>query len=195
MSKVFVTSDLHFWHKNILKFCPETRPYKDVIEMNEAMIAEWNSRVGKDDIVYNLGDISFGNLEETVKVMERLNGVHHLIIGNHDQVITRNKHIFLERRKKDGNFLLASVNNYLELEMVTRDGRTTVVLFHYPIEEWNKAHFGSIHLHGHIHNTTTDKEGIYRIANVGVDNFKSVVVPLDLLISTLQNYPPLPRME
>ena len=54
---VFVTSDLHFGHKNIIKY--ENRPFKDVEEMDQKLIENWNNKVGKDDTVYILGDFSW----------------------------------------------------------------------------------------------------------------------------------------
>ena len=48
-SKVFFTSDTHFYHGNIIRFC--NRPFKDVEMMNETIISNWNNTVGQDDIV------------------------------------------------------------------------------------------------------------------------------------------------
>ena len=53
-SKVFFTSDTHFYHGNIIRFC--NRPFKDVDMMNETIISNWNNTVGQDDIVFHLGD-------------------------------------------------------------------------------------------------------------------------------------------
>ena len=53
--KVFFTSDLHIGHENILSFC--NRPFTNTSEMNKALIDNWNSVVGKADIVFNLGDM------------------------------------------------------------------------------------------------------------------------------------------
>lgn len=49
-SKVFFTSDTHFYHGNIIRFC--NRPFKDVEMMNETIISNWNDTVGQDDIVF-----------------------------------------------------------------------------------------------------------------------------------------------
>ena len=54
-SKVFFTSDTHFYHGNIIRFC--NRPFKDVEMMNETIIANWNNTIGQDDIVFHLGDL------------------------------------------------------------------------------------------------------------------------------------------
>lgn len=92
--KVWFTSDNHFWHYNVIKYC--NRPFRSqseidqnivleesVIKMNEAMIAAWNKVVQPEDIVYHLGD--FAMAAQAVKVsLPRLNGEIHLILGNHD---------------------------------------------------------------------------------------------------------------
>ena len=61
-SRVFFTSDTHFNHTNIIRFC--NRPFKDVTHMNETIIANWNSVVGPDDIIFHLGDFCLGGSAE-----------------------------------------------------------------------------------------------------------------------------------
>ena len=57
---MWFTSDLHFGHKNIMKFCPKYRSHcKDVEDMDEMLIEMWNKSVQPNDIVYNLGDLFF----------------------------------------------------------------------------------------------------------------------------------------
>ena len=56
--KIFFTADTHWGHRNIIRYCQ--RPFADVEEMNEALITNWNSTVGKDDIVFHLGDFAMG---------------------------------------------------------------------------------------------------------------------------------------
>ena len=71
---VWVTSDLHFYHKNIIKYSPNTRPYSDVNEMNEALQLEWNTKVHPHDTVYILGDVAFSNAQQAASILCRLNG-------------------------------------------------------------------------------------------------------------------------
>lgn len=82
-SKVFFTSDTHFGHENIIKWC--NRPYSSVEEMNESLIENWNSTVEPDDTVFHLGDFAFGGAELWKEVLTRLNGKIYLILGNHDE--------------------------------------------------------------------------------------------------------------
>ena len=78
----FFTSDTHFYHDNILKYC--NRPFSSVDEMNEKLIKNWNSVVGKNDIVWHLGDFCFGRKENVSEILSKLNGKINLVMGNHD---------------------------------------------------------------------------------------------------------------
>ena len=84
MGKIFVCSDCHFNHKNILKYEPEARPFETVEEMNEKIISNWNSVVSPEDTVYVLGDFAMGLPEKIPSIVERLNGKIIIIRGNHD---------------------------------------------------------------------------------------------------------------
>jgi calcineurin-like phosphoesterase family protein len=77
--KVFFCSDLHFSHKNIIKFCK--RPWETPEEMNKALIENWNNTVSKDDIVFCLGDFAYSHWKQ---ILQQLNGTIYLILGNHD---------------------------------------------------------------------------------------------------------------
>lgn len=79
---VFFTSDLHFFHEAIIRFC--NRPFKNIEEMNETIIMNWNSKVGKDDTVFILGDFCLGGSGAWSFILDNLNGHKHLLIGNHD---------------------------------------------------------------------------------------------------------------
>lgn len=87
--KIFVISDMHFDHKNIIKYCD--RPFESVYEMNHTLISNWNSRVSNDDRVYYLGDMVFGRKRKTIDFwLSKLNGEIRFIRGNHDtDVITK----------------------------------------------------------------------------------------------------------
>lgn len=133
---VYFTSDLHLGHANSIEFT--NRPFANVDEMNEMLIHNINGVVEKTDELWILGDFAYKVDRE--KVREFRNSILckrvHLVAGNHDKDYSQD-HIF------------QSVQNYKELK--TPYGR--FILFHYPILEWNAAHYGSVHLHGHIHST------------------------------------------
>lgn len=153
MSKIFFTSDPHYGHANILKFCPNTRKYASVEEMNRALIARWQEQVTEEDTVYILGDVFFTKLDEALSIMQQLPGHKHLILGNHDKVLRNNPE------------LLACFESVSEYKTITID-KIHVVLFHFPVAEWDKMHYGSYHLHGHTHGNYVHAG---RALDVGVD--------------------------
>jgi len=85
MADVFVISDTHFGHENILKFTHDgkpLRPFSSLTEMHVHIIEKWNEVVKPGDKVYHLGDVAFSR--EGLKLMGVLNGKKRLIRGNHD---------------------------------------------------------------------------------------------------------------
>lgn len=147
---IYFTADTHFGHKNIMNFCPKTRPYKSVEDMDADLVYRWNSLVSDDDIVYFLGDFKFSN----VMYEKYLNGKKHLILGNHDR-----------RNNVDG---WESISSYKEIKL---DGKL-ICLFHFPISAWNRQQYGALHLHGHTHGNNHDRPDVPCVPNrldVGVD--------------------------
>ena len=78
----FYVSDHHFGHHNIITHC--SRPFVSVEEMDEVMIAAWNSVVKPGDHVYVVGDFSLHSPERTAEIFGRLKGQKFLVVGNHD---------------------------------------------------------------------------------------------------------------
>jgi calcineurin-like phosphoesterase family protein len=78
----FVTSDLHFSHNNIIKYC--NRPFQSIEHMNSILTSNWNSKVSPDDTVYVVGDFFMGNKEDWPSHRAKLNGKIILVMGNHD---------------------------------------------------------------------------------------------------------------
>lgn len=79
---VWLWSDHHFGHKNILGF--SDRPFTDLIHMRENLIGEHNVRIWHDDTCIFVGDFAFLPDNEANEILHRLNGRKILIIGNHD---------------------------------------------------------------------------------------------------------------
>lgn len=146
----FYTSDLHFYHENIIKY--SQRPFNTVKEMNETLIKNWNKKVGKNDDVYILGDLSFTGPVQTNMLLDELNGRKYLIRGNHDK--------YLDNRIFDKS-KFEWINDY----KVIKDQGEVLILFHYPIVNWDRSHYGSIHLYGHIHNNEPNFELIGEAAD------------------------------
>lgn len=176
MSNMFFTSDSHFFHTNIIKFCG--RPFSSTEEMNEQMIQRWNSVVRNTDEIYHLGDFSFGDDKKTASVIRRLNGNKHLILGNHD---------YKRMKKEELKGMFNWVKHYHELK---GPNKVKIVLSHYAFEVWNKSHYGSWNLHGHSHGTLKFKN-IKRL-DVGVDtnNFYPYHVEEIAKIMEKRNYEP-----
>lgn len=79
---IFFTSDLHFNHSNVIKWC--NRPFLNVEEMNQSLIDNWNKKVSNKDIVFHLGDL-FWKYYNDKQILDALNGERiYLIPGNHD---------------------------------------------------------------------------------------------------------------
>jgi calcineurin-like phosphoesterase family protein len=168
--KTWITSDLHFGHDNIKKFCPETRGrFHDVEHMRETMITEWNQLVGQDDTVYMLGDVAFLPAAEAVAIMHRLNGRKILVEGNHDRKLLNDPAF---------RACFDQVHSYLRF---VHNGQL-VISFHYPIHEWDQMHRGSVQFYGHVHGKKTGLEE-YRARDVSFDATGRVVSDLDLMIA------------
>ncbi len=81
-NKIFITSDLHLGHENIIKYC--NRPYSNVHDMNEDLIKKWNNTVSDNDRVFFLGDFGLGSRDEVIEWGQVLQGRKVMIYGNHD---------------------------------------------------------------------------------------------------------------
>jgi len=187
-------SDPHYGHKNIVRGVSSwsevehTRDFATIQKMNDAIVESINSNVMWDDVLYCLGDWSFGGIENIWNFRKRINcNTIHLICGNHDEHIKKNKllpNCYLDNflAFKDASYsmikdmyshvyakdLFSSVNNYLELTI----NKQIFVLSHYPLEQWYEMdRRGSIMLHGHTHHLF-DNNPIniqYRRMDVGID--------------------------
>ena len=163
---IFFTSDTHFGHDNIIRFC--NRPFKDLNEMNYKLIENWNSVVGPDDVVFHLGDFAWGGAPLWRSIRSQLNGHIVLVIGNHD---------VKNLKQTAANDLFDAVVPQLQL---TIEGRS-VYLNHYPFLAYGGAYRGDSavwQLFGHVHthdggNGKDDERMKYLFPtqyDVGVDN-------------------------
>jgi calcineurin-like phosphoesterase family protein len=178
MPTTFFTSDTHFGHTNILKL-GKGRPFSSIEEHDEALVKLWNETVGPEDVVYHLGDFAYRALTGHAKdIFVRLNGKeHHLIPGNHDDEDTL-------------TLPWTSVRSYVEDRVPDRTGKKhSVVLFHYPIQEWAgfwRRGGAPIHLHGHTHGQCP---GWRRRCDVAVDSWDFAPASLDRIIERLGTHP------
>ena len=133
--KVFFTSDTHFNHVNILRH--SNRPFKDIEEMNQVLIDNWNRVVGKNDLVFHLGDFAFGGAAVWNRFLDQLNGRIVLIVGNHDIY-----HLNLE---------LVDRFEYVAFELYVNIDNQAVYLNHHPFLCYGDSHGKVWQLFGHVH--------------------------------------------
>lgn len=138
---IFYISDLHFGHQNVIKF--DHRPYADTDEMDRDMIRKWNDRVGNDDDVYVVGDFAFRSGYDPAWYLQQLSGHKHLIVGNHDGKMLKNKNAMK---------YWETVDNLTSIQ----DGDKSIILCHFPILEWNQMRHWHLLVYGHIHANTED---------------------------------------
>jgi calcineurin-like phosphoesterase family protein len=178
----YFTSDTHFFHENILKYCD--RPFDDTSHMNEDIIERWNAVVSPDDTVWHLGDFAFKTgqkREEVQKILARLNGDIILIKGNHENP----KHL--------PHFDFKMVLEYTTLTL--GDKRFKLAHFPYPwgrtakdlrerpsckTEPENDPNTGEMYplLCGHVHETWAMEKGCL---NVGWDIWKRPLSEAEVL--------------
>jgi calcineurin-like phosphoesterase family protein len=145
MSKdIWVTSDTHFFHENIIQYCG--RPFANAELMNECLVENWNSVVKPGDKVYHLGDVAMGKgyIEELGTLMAKLHGSKRLIVGNHDDIP------FLSKGGWFKKVMLWRVFTEYNLLMT-----------HVPVHE-SSIHerivvAGGVNVHGHIHTHDSPK--------------------------------------
>ena len=154
MAKTFFTSDLHFFHENVIGFC--NRPFGSVVHMNDSLIKNWNMVVGDNDHVWFLGDFSFGKYDDTANVLRQLKGVKHLIVGNHDRK-GRAEKLF----NRDWQEFFVDSHDYYRLKV---DGHK-IVLCHFHFASWERGYYN---FHGHLHSPAGYKNK-WRQYDVGVD--------------------------
>ena len=188
---LFFTSDTHWCHENILKFCK--RPFSSIEEHDKVLIDNWNSVIGPDDTVFHLGDFCFGGFPKWKEIREQLNGHIILIVGNHD--------------RKNLTAGAQALFDYVTYQMqITVDGRT-VYLNHFPflcfahsdpkLYSDNNLAFS---MYGHVHsgpNSNSDDNGRLQYLyptqyDVGVDNNNYYPISWqkvnEIITSQIENY-------
>ena len=150
MNRIFVTSDTHFGHQNIIRYA--NRPFADWRGMGESLIERWNKAVQPEDTVWFLGDFAMGpgaTPQYVESVLNRLNGRIEVILGNHDMPSKYSKGLLDLVLEKHFEERIRILDN--QIHEVKIDGQH-FVMGHYPLEDWNGRSKGSVHLHGHTHN-------------------------------------------
>lgn len=141
--KTWLISDTHFGHAKILGY--EGRPWDDIDEHDEALIARWNSVVEEGDTVWHLGDVALKSPSKEYKalvhrIIPRLNGRKRLVMGNHDRGRSATWWI---------NVGFREAIKYPRAIVV--DG---IVLSHVPMPD-----LGMPNIHGHLHSGDSNHRG------------------------------------
>ena len=187
--RLFFTSDTHYNHTNICRGVTRwtdtediTRDFKTLDQMNDRIVAGINAEVGQDDILFHLGDWSFGGFDSIEEFRRRIICKNiHLVLGNHDHHI--------ERNRDDIQRFFTSVNQYVELNVKASNWEQDYVLMHYPIISWNNLNKGAIHLHGHVHLPPNKILGKGKMMDVGMDGNKLLVVDITTINSIMKFQP------
>lgn len=162
MANIWVISDTHFGHANILTFKnldgSPVRPFSSVEEMDETMADRWNSIVRPQDHVYHLGDVAMR--KEHLATVGRLNGHKRLVRGNHDIFKTKDYLKYFE-----------------EIHAVRVLDR--LIFSHIPIHPESMGRFAA-NVHGHVHGLP---QGTYgpKYYNVSVERTNYSPVSLEEL--------------
>jgi len=144
---IFVTSDFHLGHKNLLeKYQPNRSHWPDVEAMNNGLLQEVHEKVGSEDELWFLGDLfmagSKDRAQEFLRSLVKTAKRTLYIPGNHDKEAVR---------KIDPQWLLNHRVILGEQIHETKLRGRYIVLCHYPIESWPRMVYGAWHLHGHQH--------------------------------------------
>lgn len=184
------TSDTHFSHANIIRYCD--RPFRDVREMNEALVQNWNAIVATDDVVYHLGDLALGqDIELQIALTSRLHGDKRLVPGNHDRIAAS----FEGRRDADKFRPMYEEAGWriLPEEFEHTIGGHRVVVSHFPYIGDTQEHDRHVPfrpvdnglpiVHGHVHTLFAERG---RQFNVGVDVRHYVPVAESVILRWLE---------
>jgi calcineurin-like phosphoesterase family protein len=145
----FFTSDQHFGHwtnaeRNIIKYC--RRPFSSIEEMDEVLIARFNSLVSKNDITIHAGDFTLAKKEAAYQYAARLNGTNIFLKGSHDYWLKGTKYHEIWEGMIEKQY---------------------VVVCHYAMRTWARSHYNSWQLYGHSHGKLPP---IGKQWDIGVDN-------------------------
>ncbi len=159
MSKIWVISDTHFFHKKIIEY--EQRPEN----YNELMIKNWNSMIEWNDTVIHLGDLIF---QKSPSVLEQLTGNIILVRGNHD--------------RETINWYLSHGIKFVVDKFTLNIYRLNILFTHIPEPKLSSEI--DLNIHGHLHRKSHRETGIadyetsgkYKLFSIEMENYKPVLL-------------------
>lgn len=182
--RLYFISDMHFFHRNIIKYCPDREPFGAQLysldDMHNDMIKHWNSTIGDNDVVVNLGDMFFNEdtYERPIEILKQLKGNMIWIKGNHDY----SKCYKQIQRKIDFHIPVLKLHNHLNfqsqylpdmaeitvLDPEMDNKKQVIVVSHYPMRTWNYSRHTSWHLYGHEHGKIAPHSPV--CGDIGIDS-------------------------
>ena len=202
LEDIWFTSDSHFGHRNIIKYTG--RPFESLRQHDAELTENWNAVVKPSDVVYHLGDFTLQDDKFAEQAFAKLNGKIY-VLGNaehHDHkwlpattesfALFGPYHDILTKQGEPIVVLPPLITLKPNPLSINRDGTQgfygpPIVLCHFPIEVWDRAHYGAWHLHGHTHQATNEVvEGTLRL-NVGVDAWGLTPVSLGQVIDAMMD--------
>ena len=171
----WISSDLHYFHKNILDYCQATRPFADVASMNTHLLAHHNSNVSNEDTFIHLGDFAFGkgaNFNSIVDILRQMNGTKQLILGNHDP--------HLIKLSTDTMLMQELGVDWIQHYHQGVHNHNHFTLCHYPMHNWYRDRYGAVMLYGHLHEKFVDTPQTW---NCGWDANHATYTTLDYVIN------------
>jgi calcineurin-like phosphoesterase family protein len=163
-------SDLHFYHNNIIEYAE--RPFNSTEQMNQQMINNYWENVTDKDVVVFGGDVAFGEVEDTIKLMRNLPGKKVLVFGNHD--FDKNKVVYRDYKVFD------IVTLAFVMQRVVDGKNYNVLVTHYPIHAEALPEM-TINIHGHTHQ---QKAGLRNI-NMSVEHTNFTPISMEKSIEEL----------
>jgi calcineurin-like phosphoesterase family protein len=192
--RIFFTSDTHYAHSSICSATTKwdnasnlTREFDSLDSMNKTLVNNINNMVGEDDILIHLGDWSFGGFDKIEEFRSQINCKNiHLVLGNHDDHISRNK--------ENVQRLFLSVQHYLKLDIRRPINKATVekfsfVCMHFPIISWDNMNQKVMHLFGHVHLPPHLRVMEGRAMDVGCEGNGLEPISLDEVVKILKDRP------
>lgn len=190
MTHLFFTADEHYGHAprkdtgvgGVLKLCK--RPFASLDEMKETIIDHHNRKVpnNKGNMTVHVGDWFWHTLPlgEALEIIDRLNGGHAFMFGNHDKLIAKHKSIFAEKldfiwgENQAGGAKIFHFNN------------RNLTVDHFARRVWEGSHRGHWHVYGHSH---TGLPSLGKSMDIGVDGNNFYPWAIEEIAFQLENLP------
>lgn len=146
MTNIFITSDTFFGRR----LAAANGGFSDIIEMEDTIIENWNSKVKTNDIVYHLGNFSWDPISAETAI-NFLNGKIFFIGGSYDKHLSENS--------------LIKIGKHHLLPPIVEIPKLKAVFSHWALSNWAEKENESIHIHGGLKQEKMPNRYCANIAN------------------------------